>query len=172
MQLTGPANSQEWVYQQLLHSSLLLSFRSQPLWDLCIFQTRWKQPSLFVFVGLTMLKWKRKRCIRPTAMLHRRLTWLFAWKFKFACIVQPPASVFYAWFPHQLNPSACLSARYIVPALAFSQLPKHVGLGLHFSVSQATSRNLVIAIFHIFSSALFFYLSEISTPQLVAVGYY
>lgn len=36
------------------------------------------------------------------------------------------------------------------------QLPKPVGLGLHFSVSQATSRNLVIAIPHIFSSALFF----------------
>lgn len=124
-----------------------------------------------MFIGLARLKRKRQPSLRPTDILHWRLACVFAWKFRFACIVQSPASVFSTQFPHQLAPSACLSARQTVPALVFSHLPKHVGLGLHFTVSQATSRNLVIAIFRVFSSALFFYLSEISTSWLMAVGY-
>lgn len=63
--------------------------------------------------------------------------------------------------PPQLSPlPACLPGRQ--RQHEHSQLPKHTGLGLHFSVSQATSRNLVIAIFHVFYSVflvVFFFIS-------------
>lgn len=122
----------------------------------CAFPRADENFSPIYIVGLSRLKRERKVCIIPTAMLHMRLTPVFASRFRFLPIVQPPASVFHSSFPHQLIPSACQTDH---ASSSISQLPKPVGLGLHFSVSQSTSRNLVIAIPHIFSSALFFYLS-------------
>lgn len=123
-QLTGPSNSQEQVHQHFLHSSLPVSLQSQSPWDLCIFQARWKQPSLFSFGGLSRLKRKRKLCIRPTAIPHRRPM----------CLLEKLDLLLLHSFLQELSipdptppaqPSACLSARETTPARALSAAKAH-----------------------------------------------